>query len=911
MTINIDAYLREYIINGFAAGTSGRCGVVIDEFTDMWCDIDRDGHKYFFKLFGRKKNWRDHVMLKSYKNAFQNLCDADEIVLETIGSMSLDENMKKFFVKAMFDILISDDLNSKLNEKMNKILKEGKSLKQLNWEYEQEDLWNGHPPSEGTKYVRNSIIEKVKDKELLFKGTNEQIHSVVEKCKYILDSSLMNSPCSKEMLQRSHENNKERMANIEKYLDHKKEKGVINTNDSPQSAFRLCNAMPDNIKSTFNPAFIQNIVERNISYNIMVVTLTDQNTIDGLLKLIGGCDIIGLLKEFKEYRKNKTIYYHVSKISGSCIPVFGDRVYKVVDTYGPRPQNIFWRETMYDECTQFTGRFPSKPDKCFSNLNTQEKIHCVREYFNGSYEFSHKYLSESIVGHVFAEPKQYYTDSSDDGGSSEAPPSMAPDGHSTAHGYDYDLIVIGGGSGGLACSKEAARLGAKTAVLDFVKPSPAGSTWGLGGTCVNVGCIPKKLMHNAALIGSIIGEDAKPFGFNVDQKGHSWADMRESVQNHIRGLNFNYRVTLREKEVTYLNKLGKFVDAHTLQLTDKKGKESTVTASRFIIAVGGRPSPLDCEGGELAISSDDVFSLENPPGKTLCVGASYISLECAGFLAGIGTDTTVAVRSILLRGFDREIADKIGAHMEDHGVKFKKGVVPNKLEKTADGKINVTFSDGSSEVYDTVLAAIGRYADTAKLGLENIGVAPKANNGKIPCVLDQTTQPNVYAIGDVMDGCPELTPVAIQAGKLLARRLFNSEKTVMDYRNVCTTVFTPLEYGCVGYNEDDAKKEFGDDNVDVFHSNFIPLEWSLSEHRAKHPAFAKIVVAKDTNNVLGIHFLGPHAGEVTQGFGVAIKKGITMDDLLNTVGIHPTSAEVLTDLTVSKSSGESADAKGC
>ena len=414
MTRNIDAYLREYIINGFAAGTSGRVSEVIDEFTDMWCDIDRDGHKFFLRLFGRKKNWRDHVMLESYKNAFQNLFDADEMVLETIGSMSLAEIMKKFIVKALFDSLISDDLHSKLDEKMNKILKEGKSLEQLNWEYEQEDLWNGHPPSDDMKYVRNSIIERVKDRELLFKGTNEQIHSVVEKYKYMLDSSLMNSPCSKEWLQRSDENNKERMANIEKYLDGRKEKGVTNTNDSPQFALTLCNFMPDNIKSTFNPAFIQNIVERRISYNIMVVTVTDQNTIDGLVKIIDGCDIIGLLKEFKEYRKNKTIYYHVSKISGARIPVFGDRVYKVVDTYGPRPQNIFWRETMYDECTQFTGRFPSKPGKCFSNLNTQEKIDCVREYFNGSYEFSHKYLSESIVGHVFAEPKKYFTDSSDD-----------------------------------------------------------------------------------------------------------------------------------------------------------------------------------------------------------------------------------------------------------------------------------------------------------------------------------------------------------------------------------------------------------------------------------------------------------------------------------------------------------------
>lgn len=487
------------------------------------------------------------------------------------------------------------------------------------------------------------------------------------------------------------------------------------------------------------------------------------------------------------------------------------------------------------------------------------------------------------------------------------------DGHKADHGYDYDLIVIGGGSGGLAASKEAAKFGAKVAVLDFVKPSPAGSTWGLGGTCVNVGCIPKKLMHNAALIGEILSSDTEPFGFKTPEaleKGHSWPAMREAVQNHIRGLNFNYRVTLREKNVTYLNKLGKFMDAHTLEVTDKKGKVSTITASRFIVATGGRPSALNCEGAELAISSDDIFSLEENPGKTLCVGASYIALECAGFLAGIGVDTEVAVRSILLRGFDREIADKIGSHMEDHGVKFRKGVVPSKLAKTPDGKIEVTFSDGTSGVYDTVFAAIGRSADTQKLGVENISLKVNAKNGKIPTKYEQASVPNVYAIGDVMDGCPELTPVAIQAGRQLARRLFNGSTAPMDYKNICTTVFTPIEFGTVGYNEDDAKDKFGSSNVEVYHSNFTPLEWSLSEHR-KHPAFAKVIVSKEDDAVLGIHYLGPHAGEVTQGFGVAMKKGVTYTDLLDTVGIHPTSAEVLTDLTVTKSSGQSADAKGC
>jgi len=252
---------------------------------------------------------------------------------------------------------------------------------------------------------------------------------------------------------------------------------------------------------------------------------------------------------------------------------------------------------------------------------------------------------------------------------------MVPDGHSSAHSYDYDLLVIGGGSGGLAASKEAAKFGAKVAVLDYVKPSPAGSKWGLGGTCVNVGCIPKKLMHNAALLSEARKVDQPHYGIGVTPAqeeewmgmsqdnaagDHSWETLKQNVQNHIRGLNFKYRVDLREKEVSYLNQLGSFLDAHTVETVDKKGNKGTTTFSRCLIAVGGRPTPITCDGGELAISSDDIFSLETDPGKVLCVGASYISLECAGFLRGVGKDVTVAVRSILLRGFDRECADLIG-----------------------------------------------------------------------------------------------------------------------------------------------------------------------------------------------------------------------------------------------------------
>lgn len=369
---------------------------------------------------------------------------------------------------------------------------------------------------------------------------------------------------------------------------------------------------------------------------------------------------------------------------------------------------------------------------------------------------------------------------------------------------------------------------------------------------------------------------------------------------------------LREKNVTYLNKLGKFKDAHTLEVTDKKGNTDTITSSRFLIATGGRPTPLDCEGGDLAISSDDIFSLENSPGKTLCVGASYISLENAGFLAGLGFDVTVAVRSILLRGFDRECVDKVDGFLSQTGVKFKREVVCKKLEKLENGSIQVTFSDDTVDTYDTVLVAVGRMADTEKLGLENIGVKTNPKNRRIIGRHEQTDCPNVYAIGDVLDGTPELTPVAIQAGHLLAHRLFGGSKKAMDYHNVCTTVFTPVEYSCVGYSEEDAIAKCGASNIEVYHREFLPLEWSLPFERSHKFCFTKVIVDKtDNEKVLGIHYVGPNAGEVMQGFGAAMKNGLTFKTLTETVGIHPTSAEEITALSITKSSGEDAAAGGC
>ncbi|NXF43151.1 TRXR3 reductase, partial [Oceanites oceanicus] len=498
-----------------------------------------------------------------------------------------------------------------------------------------------------------------------------------------------------------------------------------------------------------------------------------------------------------------------------------------------------------------------------------------------------------------------------------------------AEPYDYDLIIIGGGSGGLACSKEAAALGKKVMVLDYVVPTPLGTSWGLGGTCVNVGCIPKKLMHQAALLGQAL-QDSRKYGWQYEEQvKHNWEIMVEAIQNYIGSLNWGYRVSLREKSVTYLNSYGEFIEPHKIKATNRKGQVTYHTAETFVLATGERPRYLGIPGDkEYCITSDDLFSLPYCPGKTLVVGASYVALECAGFLAGLGLDVTVMVRSILLRGFDQEMAEKVGAYMETHGVKFIRKFVPvilslqifiqvEQLEEGMPGRLKVTAKSTEGpeifeEQYNTVLIAVGRDACTRNIGLETIGVKINEKNGKVPVNdEEQTNVPYVYAIGDILDGKLELTPVAIQAGKLLARRLYGGSSTKCDYVNVPTTVFTPLEYGSCGLAEERAIEEYGKQNLEVYHSLFWPLEWTVPG-RDNNTCYAKIICSKhDNNRVIGFHVLGPNAGEVTQGFAAAIKCGLTKELLDETIGIHPTCAEVFTTMDITKSSGQDITQRGC
>lgn len=498
------------------------------------------------------------------------------------------------------------------------------------------------------------------------------------------------------------------------------------------------------------------------------------------------------------------------------------------------------------------------------------------------------------------------------------------------HAYDYDLIVIGGGSGGLACSKEAKKQGAnKVAVLDYVKPSPAGSKWGLGGTCVNVGCIPKKLMHHAALLGEH-ATMSKRFGWDVPSTTHNWNELKTNVQDHIKGLNFGYRVEMRETGVTYLNKLGRFTGPHSLEVTDAKNNKSTITAARFVIAVGGRPTPLDIPGGEHAISSDDIFSLSRPPGHVLVIGGGYVALECAGFLQGLiahnaektAEKTTVLVRSVPLRTFDQDTVGYVANHLRHLGVELLEQTLPVDIVKLPNGRFKVrwvttandteTFGEGE---YDTILSATGRTPDLTGLNLESIGssidIHPKTS--KIITRHEQTTTPHVYAIGDIVHGGLELTPVAILSGKLLARRLFGNSTDLMDYNTIPSAVFTPLELGTVGYSEDDANNAYGDENIDCYLSQFAPLEWTLEEHPQQ--CYVKIVVRKFPNGdekVIGMHIACPNASEIIQGYAIAMRKGLTMKELTDrTVGIHPTIGEEFALMKAKKSDSGSIVKSGC
>ena len=444
--------------------------------------------------------------------------------------------------------------------------------------------------------------------------------------------------------------------------------------------------------------------------------------------------------------------------------------------------------------------------------------------------------------------------------------------------FDYDLIAIGGGSGGIGTLNRAGSYGAKCLVIER---DPV-----LGGTCVNRGCVPKKAMWYGASMAHAL-HDAKGYGFDVTVSGFDWTAFVKKREAYISNINNAYAKYLGKNNVEFTHGHARFDGANTIVIDGKK----KVTAERIIIAPGGAPTMPDIPGIEHAIDSNGFFELTEQPKSALVVGAGYIAVELAGLLQALGTKTTLAIRhETFLRGFDDMLSSQLMEAMTDDGVTMAKKFTTAKLEKEADGIYATGESGDRIGPFDTVLMAIGRSPETSDLGLDTIGLETDKRGYIAVDEWQETKVSNVFALGDVT-GQAELTPVAIAAGRRLSDRIYNGQTgRKMEYSNIATVVFSHPPIGTIGQSEDEARAEHGD-AVKVYTTSFTPMYATFTEHKSK--TAMKLVVVGDEERIVGCHMIGRDSDEMLQGFAVAIRMGATKSDFDDTIAIHPTSGEEL------------------
>lgn len=439
-----------------------------------------------------------------------------------------------------------------------------------------------------------------------------------------------------------------------------------------------------------------------------------------------------------------------------------------------------------------------------------------------------------------------------------------------------DLIVLGGGSAGLAAAQRAAEYGARVTVFEHAP---------LGGTCVNVGCVPKKIMWNAASLGHAIA-DASGYGFELGITGHDWAALKSKRDAYVRNLNDIYAKKLSTQNIEHVDAFGRLDGRNAVRAGDER-----ITAEHVIVAVGGHPIVPDLPGADLGITSDGFFELEKLPARVAMVGSGYIAVELAGMLHALGADVDIFARfDSVLRSFDTMVQKALVAALEADNIGLNWHAVPSAVERRDDG-IYLSTEDGRRHgPFDELIWAIGRRPSTQDLGLDTAGVEADGR-GFIPVDRYQVTNvPNIYAIGDVT-GNIALTPVAIAAGRRLSDRIFGGMKDrYLDYENIASVVFSHPPIGVCGLTEKQAREKFGGD-IKVYTSEFVPMINSFTEHRTK--ACMKLITAGDAETVVGCHLFGPGSDEMLQGFAVAIHMGATKRDFDDTVAIHPTSAEEL------------------
>jgi len=448
--------------------------------------------------------------------------------------------------------------------------------------------------------------------------------------------------------------------------------------------------------------------------------------------------------------------------------------------------------------------------------------------------------------------------------------------------YDYDLIVIGAGSGGVRTARMSSSKGLKVAIIESRE---------LGGTCVNVGCIPKKLFVYASEYGQKF-EESKGFGWNIENSKFEWQTLVENKNEEIKRLNGIYRNLLENSGAKIIKGVGLVTGPHSVEVEKK-----IYTAKNILVATGGKPYTPDFPGNNFIVSSDEAFFLKSLPKKILIVGGGYIAIEFAGIFNGLGVETHLMYRGpLFLKGFDIDIRKKIKEEYIKHGVKihFSKEVNSIKQNPPVDSsdksnklKYEISTKTGDSIQSDLVMFATGRKPNLDTLGLDKLKIEKNQDGTLIVDEFYRTSVKSIFAIGDVV-GKKQLTPVAIAEGNVLTKYLTEGKKPFVNYKNIPTAIFSTPNSASVGYTEDEAIIEFNKD-LQIYKSQFKPMKQTLGGSQTK--IFMKLIVVKSTNKVVGCHMVGDYAGEIIQGLAIAIQAGATKKDFDNTIGIHPTAAE--------------------
>ena len=445
---------------------------------------------------------------------------------------------------------------------------------------------------------------------------------------------------------------------------------------------------------------------------------------------------------------------------------------------------------------------------------------------------------------------------------------------------DVDFLVIGGGSGGIAAARRAAQHGARTALIEGGR---------LGGTCVNVGCVPKKVMWNASRLAEML-DDAPGYGFSIDQNRFDWPSLKSARDAYISRLNGIYQRNLDQAGVETIAGWARFEGPHDIRVADRK-----IHAKHVLIATGGIPTIPALSGAELGISSDGFFALEAQPARVVIVGAGYIATEFAGVMNALGSEVTLILRKdTVLRAFDHTLREVVMSEMHTSGIRILPQTQIDQIISGDDARLRIECTGEPLDSIDCLIWAIGRESNVTGLGLTEAGITTD-DDGFIPTdPFQNTTTENVYAVGDVT-GRQALTPVAIAAGRRLADRLFDNQPDAhLAYDNIPSVIFSHPPIGTVGLTEHEAISTFGEHNIKIYQNRFTDMYHAMTSR--KPPTIVKLVTTGADEKIIGCHVVGHGADEIIQGFAVAVKMGATKSDFDNTVAIHPTAGEELVTL---------------